>query len=364
MVTNKKIKIVYIIPSLNSGGAERFILDLIYNLNLDIFEPCLLLFNGKGFFYSEAVEAGLKIKVLKKSCKIDIFNFYNIYKYIRKIKPDIVHTQLGGDIYGKFAAKLAGVKGIVSTEQNVLINDGKLINFLKKKTSSFSSKIIAISSAVKKDIIQKYQILPEKINLIFNGINVDKFKQDRNNTYSKDQIIFGSVGRLAPQKNYSLLLEALSSVKNKNFKYLIAGEGKLREKLEGEINKYGLTAKVELVGLKKDIKGFLSELDFFILPSKWEGLGIVLLEAGLSKLPVLASATGGILDIIKDDKTGILFTNNNVIDLTKKLNYFLDFKNKEDLNKLGDNLFNYIVDKFDIKKVAKQYENVYLNLIN
>lgn len=363
MTRNQKIKILYIIPSLNSGGAERFLLDLVYNLNLDIFEPSLLLFNGQGFFYSEAINRNLNVKALKKKFKIDIFNFYSIYKHIKKIKPDIVHTQLGGDIYGKIAAKLAGVKNIVSTEQNVLINDNKIIKFFKKRTAGFSNKIIAISSAVKRDIIENYQVPSEKINLIFNGISVEKFQQDRKPSLNKNQIVFGSIGRLTSQKNFSLLIEALSKIKNKNFKCLIAGEGELREKLEKEIKKYDLTNKIELLGLKKDIKGFLSELDFFVLPSKWEGLGVVLLEAGLSRLPVLASATGGILDIIKDKKTGILFKNNNVNDLVKKIDYFLDSKNKKDLIVLGDNLFNYIIDKFDIKKVASQYESVYLNLI-
>ncbi|HOZ53138.1 MAG TPA: glycosyltransferase [bacterium] len=363
MIGNKKIKILYIIPSLNSGGAERFILDLIYNLNPEVFETSLLLFSGQGFFYSEAISRGLGVKVLKKRFKIDILNFYNIYRHIRKIKPDIVHTQLGGDIYGKIAAKLAGVKSIVSTEQNVLVNDNKIIKFFKKKTAEFSDKIIAISSAVKRDIIENYQISSEKINLIFNGISVEKFQQDRKNNFNKNQIVFGSIGRLTSQKNFSLLIEALSKIKNKNFKCLIAGEGELRDKLEKEIERYGLGNKVELLGLKKDIKGFLSDLDFFVLPSKWEGLGVVLLEAGLSRLPVLASATGGILDIIKDKKTGILFKNNNINDLARKLDYFLDFNNRKNLDTLGDNLFDYIINKFDIKKVASQYESVYLNLV-
>jgi glycosyltransferase involved in cell wall biosynthesis len=363
MTKNKKIKILYIIPSLNSGGAERFILDLIYNLNLDIFDPYLLLFNGKGFFYSEALDKGLNIKVLKKKFKIDVFNFYNIYRHIKKIKPDIIHTQLGGDIYGKMAAKLVGTQNIISTEQNVLINDNKVIKFLKKRTAEFSDKVIAISSAVKKDIIENYQVPSEKINLIFNGICVEKFQQDRKKNINDGQIVFGSIGRLTSQKNFSLLIEALSKVRNKNFKCLIVGEGELREKLEKEIEKYNLSDQIKLLGLTKDIKGFLSELDFFVLPSKWEGLGVVLLEAGLSKLPILASATGGILDIIKDKKTGILFRNNDLSDLVKKLNYFLDFKNKEELDSLGLNLNNYILDKFDIKRVASQYENVYLSLI-
>jgi hypothetical protein len=127
-----KIKIMYIIPSLQSGGAERFIIDLINNLNKDNFEVKLLSFNGAGFFKDEVLDSGINLEILNKKNKIDLKNFYLIYKSIKKFKPDIVHTQLGGDIHGKIAAKIAGVKKIVSTEQNVLDNNSFFINFLKR----------------------------------------------------------------------------------------------------------------------------------------------------------------------------------------------------------------------------------------
>jgi len=365
----KKIKVLYILPSLASGGAERFLLDLIYSLNLSVFEPQLLLFKDSGFFYPEAIGRGLKIKVLSKKFKFDLINFYHIYKYIKKEQPDIVHTELGGDIYGKLVAKLAGVKIIVSTEQNVSINDRQIIYRLKKITTGWSDKIIAISSAVRDDLIKKYQVAPDKIELFFNGLDVEKFKQvdqiekDQSERQEFDTIIIGSVGRLSPQKNFSLLFQALSRVKEKNFKCLIAGEGELRLQLEQEIKDLGLNDKIELVGLKVDIKSFLADLDFFVLPSKWEGLGIVLLEAGVTKLPVLASATGGILDIIEDQKNGLLFNNENLDDLIIKLNYCLDYNNQTKLKQLGENLFLTIIEKFDIKKITSQYQNMYQELL-
>lgn len=364
---NKKIKILYIMPSLSSGGAEHFLFDLIYNLNEEIFDPYLLLFNGKGFFYPDAIEKGIKIKVLKKRFKLDVFNFYQIYRYVKKIKPDIVHTQLGGDIYGKLAAKLVGIKKIISTEQNVSNSYKKIILFFKKITASFSDKIIAISSAVKKDIILKYKIPVNKVDLIFNGVDIEKFKQEKyiekKTIKNKDKIIIGSIGRLTPQKNFILLFRALSKIKDYNFECFIVGDGELKEILEKKIVEMNLENKVKLLGTRKDIKEFLAKLDFFVLPSKWEGLGVVLLEAGMAKLPVLASATGGILDIIKNKETGILFKNDNLFDLTQKLNYFFDSKNKNELDFLGENLYNFIIEKFDVKKITKQYEDLYLNLI-
>ena len=153
-MNNRKIKILYILPSLSSGGAERLTLDLIYNLDKEVFLPELLLFNGGGFFYQEALSRGIKLRVLKKRFKFDIFNFLKIYKYIKNSKPDIVHTGLGADIYGKLAAKMAKIKVIVSTEHNVSVNDKLIVRRLKKITARWSKKIVAITKSVKNDILR------------------------------------------------------------------------------------------------------------------------------------------------------------------------------------------------------------------
>ena len=360
----KKIKIVYIVPSLASGGAERFIIDLINSLDKNVFTASLLLFSGKGFFYQEALDSGIKIKVIKKRFKFDVINFLKICSYIKLKKPDIVHTQLGGDVYGKLAAKIMGVKIIVSTEQNVLENDKKIVFNLKKMTTKFTQQIIAISSVVKKQLIERYGYAEEKTKLIPNGINIHRFADYIKKNNNSDKIIIGSIGRLSQQKNYQLLIRALSLVENRNFKLLIAGEGPL----EGELKKLALELKlenqIEFWGETKDIGLFLSSLDFFVLTSKWEGLGIVLLEAGLMSLPVLASNTGGIPDIIKNNKTGMLFNNDDPDDLLVKLNYFLDSKNREELSNLGSSLKSFVVDNFSLTRTAEEYQKVYLELIN
>lgn len=363
MKNNKRIKILYITPTLASGGAERLTLDLIDNLDKEKFSPSLLLFAGQGFFYNEAVAKRLRVKSLKKRFLFDPVNFWMIYRYIKDSKPDIVHTQMGADFYGRLAAKLAGVKVIVSTEHNVLENYNSFTTFIKKKTALWSDKIICVSQAIKEDIKNGYNSKID-LELIYNGVDVDKFGTINRKKLDENKIVFGSLGRLSEQKNYSLLFQAIAKIKSQSqFKFLIAGEGSLREALEAEIKTLKIENKVELLGVKKDVGEFLSQIDFFVLPSKWEGLGIVLLEAGLAHLPILASATGGILEIIKDGKTGVLFKNNNLSDLVSKIEYFLDLQNREELDNLGENLYNKVVNDFAIKKLIKKYEQLYLSLL-
>lgn len=363
MEKNSRTKILYIIPSLAPGGAERFILDLIYNIDKEKFEPVLLMFNGGGFFLKEFRKRKIDYRILNKKYKVDINNFVEIYKYIKKIKPDIVHTQLGGDIYGKLAAKLAGVENIISTEQNVTANDNFLVLKFKKITAKFSNKLVAISKAVKEDIIKKYGLSEKKVELIYNGLNIEKFSTVKRNIRNDKKIIIGSVGRLSEQKNFSLLIKALSFFKEINFECLIVGEGDLKNDLQNQIVDLNLQSKVKLLGRREDVAGFLADIDFFVLPSKWEGLGVVLLEAGVLSLPVLASATGGILDLIEDGKTGILFENDNIEDLKDKLEYFFDKDNKSEIDKMARNLNKKVVEDFNIEVIAKKYEKLYLDLI-
>lgn len=362
-MNNKRIKILYISPTLASGGAERLTLDLMENIDKEIFSPSLLLFAGRGFFYEEAQRKRIKVKSLKKRCLIDPINFYSIYKYIKRLKPDIVHTQMGADFFGRLAAKLAGVKIIVSTEHNVLTNYSSLISFLKRRTASWSKKTICVSRAILDDMKKQYKNKTD-LQLIYNGIDVEKFSQIKRKIANDEEVVFGSLGRLSEQKNYSLLIQAVAQVKSDlKFKFKIAGEGELRERLLDEIRLAQVEDKIELVGVKEDVPAFLQELDFFILPSKWEGLGIVLLEAGLARLPVLASATGGILEIIEDQVSGVLFENDNLADLVAKIEYFLDKNNRANLDLLGENLYNKVINNFAIKDLVKKYEQVYLSLI-
>ena len=362
-MNNKRIKILYISPTLASGGAERLTLDLMENIDKEIFSPSLLLFAGRGFFYEEAQRKRIKVKSLKKRCLIDPINFYSICKYIKRLKPDIVHTQMGADFFGRLAAKLAGVKIIVSTEHNVLTNYSSLISFLKRRTASWSKKTICVSQAILDDMKKQHKNKTD-LQLIYNGIDAEKFSQIKRKIANDEEVVFGSLGRLSEQKNYSLLIQAVAQVKSDlKFKFKIAGEGELRERLLDEIRLAQVEDKIELVGVKEDVPAFLQELDFFILPSKWEGLGIVLLEAGLARLPVLASATGGILEIIEDQVSGVLFENDNLADLVAKIEYFLDKNNRANLDLLGENLYNKVINNFAIKDLVKKYEQVYLSLI-
>lgn len=365
----KKIKITYVLPSLDRGGAERFFVDLIKNLDRQVFEPSLLLYKKSGKWQEELDELGLRVIVLQKNKKFDPLNFWKIYKSIKSLQADIVHTQLGGDVYGVLAAKLARVKKIISTEVNINHNETKLYNRIKSFSLKFSDQIIAVSKAVKKDASLRYKYQEKKAVVIYNGIDVDNFpllalktEAERKNRNGKINCVFGTIGRLEKQKGHKYLIKAFKESGIKDAKLLIAGEGSLDKSLKALIKKLRLKSRVELRGSVKASE-FFKEIDIFVFPSLWEGMGIVLVEAALSGRPVIFSDVMGANEVLDKNMAWPLKAK-NVKSWAKELAQLKDDYNSPGVALKVLKARNSMLERFDIKKIAKQHEELYLHLLN
>jgi glycosyltransferase involved in cell wall biosynthesis len=355
---NKKIKILHILPSLFPGGAEKMAVDLARFSNRELFAVEVLCLRAGGLFENELRQAKVPFTVIGSLRRPIIFDFLKIVKYVRQSAPDIVHTHLfGGDFYGRLAARLAGVKKIISTEQNLNLNENRLKKIAKYFSAKLALKVVAASNAIKKYLIEREGVDPEKIEVIYNGVEIEKFIKT-NRDYSKVRTI-GSIGRLTRQKGFDYLIEAAANISE--IKTSIAGVGEEGASLLKEVKKFGLEERIRLVGQQKDVAGFLSSLDIFVLPSRYEGFGIVILEAGLSGLPVIASRVDGIKEIIADGVDGILFAPGDVKELTLKLEKML--ADQSERARLGKNLQEKVKEKFDIRKIIKQYEELYFRII-
>lgn len=364
MIKKNKIRISYIVPTLDKGGAERFLVDLLLNLDYQIFEIQLILFKHAGSFLQELNQNNISIIVLEKKHHLDLINFFQICKALIIFKPQIVHTQLGGDLYGRLAAKLLQIPIIISTEQNVNPDETWLKNKLKIITSFWAKKIIAISQAVAIDLKKRYNIDPEKIVIIPNGLNINKFLLENisnNHQPEKTKFLCGTIGRLVPQKGQSVLIQAIKILNKCSINCQIAGQGPLRETLKKEIDKAGLQSEIALVG-EVDPVSFLRKLDFFVLPSLWEGQGIVLLEAALSGKPIIASNVDGISEII-NEQTGFLVPAGNSQALADVIDYLIIHINDQEIKYKTDKLKNQVIAKYDITRITYKYMSLYHELL-
>ncbi|MFZ4632501.1 MAG: glycosyltransferase [Patescibacteria group bacterium] len=362
----KKIKILHILPNLSHGGAERVCFNILNNLNLDKFSPSLLLFkenNSGNEFKSILKSKGIEIISLEKKGLIDLKNFFQIINEIKKIQPDIIHTHLGGDIYGRFAAKICKTPVIVSTEHNLNYSERTSAAYLKTFSAKYANKIFAVSEAVKKDAIKRYNLNPEKIETIYNGIDLNIFKTESENSRTeKENYVLGGLGRLTEQKGFATLIDAVLKTKHKNYQVNIAGTGELETELKNRIKTLGLSDRINLLGLV-DSKKFIDDLDIFIFPSNWEGLGLAVLEAAALKKPIIASNIDGVKEIINLN-SGLLFEANNVSNLAEKIDYLIDNINSSETQERVKAAHEKVVNTFSLEKMIKSYESAYENLIN
>jgi glycosyltransferase involved in cell wall biosynthesis len=361
-----KIKIVYVIPTLDPGGAERFLVDLILNLDRNIYEPTLILFKRGGLWLKELEEENISVITLNKKYLIDFANFLGIIRNLKKIKPLIVHTQLGGDLYGRLAAKILNIPIIISTEQNLNPDEKFVPNIIKKITSKTASKIVAISEAVKNDIIKRYKISADRVIIIYNGLNIDKFlnfnKEIKTTGSEPRKIILGTIGRLSTQKGHSVLINALARIKDLNFEFRIVGAGFLENSLNKQIENLGLNDKVKLIGTVKDTPAFLDSLDAFVFPSLWEGQGIVLMEAALMGLPIIASDVDGIKEVLSQENAYLVKAGDEK-DLADKITWLLNNIDSAPVKERSLRLKNEIINKFSITKTAEEYQKLYQDLL-
>lgn len=241
----------------------------------------------------------------------DLSAWIKIIRLLKKWKPRAVVTHLWfANTIGRIAARMAGVPIIVSFEHNIYDNIKSRRQFLADRMfARLSRHIIAVSDAVRDSLVE-HGIFPEKIIVLRNGIKLERYRNiSRKKAREKlgiqnGEFIFLFIGRLTRQKGADILIQALAGLKEGRI--FIVGDGEERGRLEKLAEDLGMAPRISFLGSRSDVPEILAASDCFILPSRWEGLGIVVMEAMTSGLPVIASGVDGIKEIVADGETGIL----------------------------------------------------------
>lgn len=324
-------KILYLITKSNFGGAQKQVYELACEAkkrNYDVVVAC----GGTGTkraetgrlvtLLEEAHITVLPIKHFMRNISLfeEILAFFEVVRMLRKEKPDILHvtsSKAGG--IGAIAGRLTGCKRIIFTSHGLTMDESwrphwqiLLISLFTWLTILLSHHTIMISIETY-NRVRRMPLLAKKVSLIFNGISPITFlgkNESRTRllpdvALTEDLVVIGGSGELHPNKNWSSLIKLMPNFP-KYVHLLIIGEGEERAALESLVKELNLQDRVHLPGYINDAPQFYTAFDVFILPSKKEGLPYVILEAGLAKLPVIASDLPGMHDIITDNKNGYL----------------------------------------------------------
>ena len=240
---------------------------------------------------------------------------------------------------------------------------------LERRLLRKPDRVIAVSREDREFMERNYNL--RNVTYLTNGISIEDKKERSKERYRRlldvpeDALLFVTVARFNFQKGYDILLEALERVKGRleksNALFLWAGDGEEFESIKSRAQSLGLSQCIRFLGNRSDVPDLLSAADVFLLPSRWEGLPIVLLEAGLHKLPVLASDTYGNREII-GSKNGILFKNLDPVDLAGKITAIIDGNHQ--LNLLGENLHQEVNRHYSIQRMIDSLRELYLSNVS
>ena len=289
---------------------------------------------------------------------------------------DIVMTTLFyADIIGALAAKLGGVRHVISwdTVSNPAESDEDKWRHrvAYRLCMSFVDKIVPVSDGVKQFLIEKRGINPKKIQTIHYGVDLEKYnlvngKDKRAELgFAKDDFIVGTVARLTVQKGHTYLIDAAPQIVEKfpKVKFVFVGDGPLRDQLEQKVASLNLKDHFHFLGFREDVTEIVNTFDIFTLPSLFEGLPNVILEAMACARPIVATAVDGTPEAIIDNESGLLVPPENPDVLVESLTQLLS--NEELRHKLAKNARKRVEDDFSneqqLKKFNELYEYYYLN---
>ncbi|UOE37069.1 glycosyltransferase [Chryseobacterium oryzae] len=357
----KKISIIFILPDLETGGAERIVTTIANHLSRDLFDPKILLLRKEGGYLNLVKE---DVEIIDIDTERIRHSLKPILKEIYKRKPQIVFSGFGEvNAYLSLFIKLFPSTKFIARETNVVSEHvtRKEIRFFYKFYNNYH-QIIAQSDDMKQDLIGNFSVRESKIIKINNPIDFDFINSKLNFSSKPESFKYNfknvvAIGNLSARKGFDNLLKVFSRLKNENVLLHILGDGRDKEILHQMKEFLGLK-NVIFHGRQENPYEFLKFADLFILSSRYEGFPNVLLEAGACGTYALANnCPGGITEIIQEGINGEISDIENHEEFSQMILQILHREHDEDAIK------NCIQSKFSKDIILNRYEKVLMDIV-
>ena len=361
-----RLKILYVITGLGQGGAERVVCDLAEQMHKRGHSVKIVYLTGE--ILTRPCFDGIEI------IKLDLNNFLSIpkafahlSKLIKNFSPDVVHSHMvHANILTRLVRMATPIKKLICTAHNS-DEGGQLRMLAYRITHHLADLTTNVSNEAAQAFIAKKAVQGTDIITTYNGIDLSKFfyqiaardKVLHELNISLDSCLILAVGRFNKQKDYPNLLHAFKVLKNrdiKKVKLLIAGDGELRNEIETKISELDLKQDVILLGRRDDIPQLMSAADLFVLPSAYEGFGLVVAEAMACNTLVVATDCGGVAEVLNNHN--FLVPPSNSKELAEKIIYTLNLDEKlKQENILKNN--QYVKNNFSLEEIVKKWVDLY-----
>lgn len=311
------------------GGSQRQISYLLGGLDRSRWQPELVFFRSPSFLVDELRAQGIVVHHLPKRRRFDLRFLLAYAALLRRNRYDLVHAfSLTAELWTLVAGLLARPRPpLVASVRGLYLDQSRLFWTIKRQVLARSAAVIANARAGAAAAAQRSGLPPSKFSIIPNGMRFAPSQSAAASAALRQALgvpadrPFGLfVGRLVKEKNLPCLLEALAMMPPASRPWMaLAGDGPLRASIEAQRDAAGLGGDMRLLGERDDIACLMQAADFLVLPSSFEGMSNVLMEAMSLGCPVLASAVGGNPELVQDDGTGLLFPDGDARALATQL---------------------------------------------
>jgi len=350
-----------LITTLDPGGAEHQLLTLVQHLEAR-YRFVIAYLKGDGGLVPRFPRSMQPARAMNIRGRFDPGCVVRIARLLADARPDLLVTHLfKADLYGALAATVAGVP-LVSHKHN---EDQFLCHpvhgALGRAAHAHAARAITVSDAVRRFYVEQAGFPADRLVTIHHGINEPRARPVGavHDDPPPHEITLGTVARLAPQKGLPVLLQAVRALIDRGHRVdlVVAGSGEDEAALRREAHDLGILDRVRFAGQVDDVAALIRTFDLFVLPSRWEGFGLVLLEAMAESRPIVATRVGGIPEVVADGETGLLVPPDDPAALTEAIAALIrDPARRRALGRAGHARFHR---RFTAERMAEETAAVY-----
>lgn len=352
------MKIIQVMPDFGLAGAETMVENLSCGLAAEGHDVLVVSFFDLHTAITDRIEnKGIKIEYLGKKRGFDPSIISKMRQIIKNYQPDVIHTHryvLPYVFLASIGLKVKRVHTVHSVAQKEQMKAGKIIN--RALFQHFNVVPVALSEEVQRTIQEVYGLPANKIPVVFNGIDLSRCIVKECYARQKNFTVL-HIGRFMDVKNHELLMKSFARFKGRHSdaRLQLLGDGELKENMMQLAGQLNIADAVEFAGLQSNVYPWLHNADGFILPSKFEGMPMTLIEAMGTGLPIIASDVGGIPDMLTDQKEALLIAPKEE-DILAALEWI--YADEEKRKCLGRNALDKSA-TFSATTMAKKYADIY-----
>jgi len=364
IMSPKKFNILYLIGSLNSGGAERQLVELVKALDKSMFRPFIVIYHNIIYFREILDEKDVTVKVIDKKFKLDPTFPFKLARFVKDNKIDIIHAYSeSAAFWSRIAGKLTGTKTTAHI-QNTKYSPGW---FRLERLMGWMDECIIANSYSGRDEYMK-NIEDRELEVIQNGLNFDLIPDRPALSKEDDGLKIISIGRISKQKNYMCLLRAVKLIRDKISGLSVDIWGRImhRDKYDEMmefIEKNDLSGIIKYRGTSEKVIKEIASADLLVMSSLWEGFPNVVMESLACGTPVIASNVADMRYLVEPGETGFLFPSNDHRALAEKIMEFISLAPpvRQEMGEAGK---SHIKKNYSIEIMARKTGQVYEKIMN